>query len=53
MLTVKSSYLYQLTALQIDELMAVNPGVNVSGARDMHHGSGKVAHVLMRGNHII
>lgn len=48
-----SIYLYQLSALQIDELIAVHPGVNVSGARDMHHGSGKVAHGLVRGNHII
>ena len=45
--------LYQLSALQIDESITVHPGVDVSGARDMHHGSGKVAHGLMRGNHII
>lgn len=45
--TLTMSDLYQLSALQIDESIEVHPGVNVSGSRDMHHGSGKVAHGLV------
>lgn len=50
---MRFNYRYQLSALQIDELITTHPGVNVSRSRDMHHGPGKVAHRLVRGNHII
>lgn len=50
---MRFSHLCQPGALQIDELIAEHPGVSVSGATDMHHGSGKVPHVPVRGNHII
>ena len=51
--TVKFSCQCYLTALQIDESVTTHPGVNVSGSRDMHHGSRKVAQGPVRENHII
>lgn len=44
---------YRLSALQIDESTTAHPAVSVSGSMDMHRGLGKVAHWLVRGNHII